>query len=157
MKTILITSNLIILLFACSSQNAEQQALDGNKKFADVTKVSISGNEGGYRFSVTLSSPDKGCNQYADWWEVISEEGNLIYRRILGHSHVNEQPFTRSGGGVDITSDQIVWVRAHMNNTGYGGKTLKGSKTLGFEEEEMPEGFALDMEGEKPQPDGCAF
>jgi hypothetical protein len=48
---------------------------------ADVTAVRVSGAPGAYTFSVTLSSPDTGCDQYADWWEVITPDGELVYRR----------------------------------------------------------------------------
>ncbi|MDX1627320.1 MAG: hypothetical protein R3345_01405 [Fulvivirga sp.] len=124
---------------------------------ADVERVLISGNPGAYRFAVTVKSPDTGCVQYADWWEVVSEEGELLYRRILSHSHIDEQPFTRSGGPVKITSEQTVWVRAHMNNTGYGGVAMKGSPADGFEVAAMPDDFALDLEKIPPQPVGCRF
>jgi len=148
---------IIILLSACSSRNIENLSVEGNNKYADVTDVSISGDANNYTFSVTLSSPDNGCKQYADWWEVISENGDLVYRRILGHSHTNEQPFKRSGGKIDISANQTVWIRAHMNNNGYGGITFKGSKASGFNQVEMPDGFALDLEKARPLPDGCAF
>ena len=72
---------------------------------ADVIDVSTSGQPGAYSFSVTVSSPDTGCEQYADWWEVVTEDGQLLYRRVLLHSHVAEQPFTRSGGPVDVTAE----------------------------------------------------
>lgn len=157
MKNSFLVIYFFILLFACSSQNIESQSLDGNNKYADVTNVSIRGDANNYTFSVTLSSPDNRCKQYADWWEIISENGDLVYRRILGHSHTNEQPFTRSGGKVDISASQTVWIRAHMNNNGYGGITFKGSKGSGFNQAEMPEGFALDLEKAQPLPDGCAF
>ena len=61
-------------------------------------------------FPSIVASPDTGCDQYANWWEVITEDGALIYRRILGHSHVNEQPFIRSGVGVVIDENQVVIV-----------------------------------------------
>jgi len=104
-----------------------------------------------------MLSPDKGCDQYADWWEVVSENGDLIYRRILGHSHVDEQPFTRSGGAVDISKNQQVWVRAHMNNTGYGGLVMKGSVDAGFQITPWPDDFAEGVDKVEPLPTGCAF
>jgi hypothetical protein len=42
---------------------------------ADVISVDVSGNEGAYQFSVGIRSPDTGCDQYADWWEVITGDG----------------------------------------------------------------------------------
>jgi hypothetical protein len=126
-------------------------------RFADVIDVKVSGNEGNYTFSVTIESPDTGCDQYADWWEVINPAGILIYRRILAHSHVNEQPFTRSGGRIDISDDQQVIIRAHMNNTGYGGNAMSGSVIEGFRATELEENFAKNLEKEAPIPTGCAF
>ena len=144
----------LFLLVACTNANSEPKT---QEKFADVTNVSVSGSENAYTFNVTISSPDTGCDQYADWWEVISKSGELIYRRILLHSHVNEQPFTRSGGNVDISEEDIIWVRAHMNNTGYGGKTLKGSVKEGFQEMDFPENLGNNLDQMAPLPDGCNF
>ncbi len=124
---------------------------------ADVIDVEARGEPGDYRFSVTVESPDTGCDQYADWWEVLSTDGELLHRRILAHSHVNEQPFTRSGGPVDIDADETVIVRAHMNTTGYGGQAMRGSVEEGFSPVELPVDFAADVEDQEPQPTGCAF
>ncbi len=124
---------------------------------ADALKVNVTGKAENYTFSVTLESPDTGCDQYANWWEVITPGGDLVYRRILGHSHVNEQPFTRSGGPVHISGDQEVIIRAHMNNTGYGGKALRGSVKAGFKPVALEKDFARNLETEEPQPSGCAF
>jgi hypothetical protein len=44
-----------------------------------------------------------------------------------------------------------------MNNTGYGGKALRGSVKAGFEPVVLKKGFAVNLETEKPQPSGCAF
>jgi hypothetical protein len=126
-------------------------------EFTDVKKVEMRGSENAYQFAVTLKSPDTGCDQYADWWEVVSESGDLIYRRILAHSHVDEQPFSRSGGPVKIGKNQQVWVRAHMNNTGYGGLTMKGSVEAGFQITPWPDGFGEGVENVAPLPSGCAF
>lgn len=124
---------------------------------ADVTNVTVTGETGSYTFSVEIRSPDLGCNQYADWWEVISEDGTLLYRRILAHSHVNEQPFTRSGGAIAITADQIVYIRAHMNNNGYGTIVYKGSVANGFNKDTLEASFANQLASEEPLPNNCAF
>jgi hypothetical protein len=124
---------------------------------ADVTGVEVSGEPGAYQFSVTVASPDTGCDQYADWWEVLSEDGDLLYRRILAHSHVDEQPFTRSGGPVEVPSDATVWVRAHMNTSGYGGQMMRGSVQGGFEQVAPDAALAPNVADEPPQPQGCAF
>ncbi len=128
-----------------------------NAEFADVIGVEVAGRPGAYRFSVTIASPDTGCDQYADWWELLSENGELIHRRILLHSHVNEQPFTRSGTEIDIPEKQIVFVRAHMNNAGYGGQVMKGTITDGFVAVNLTEAFAPEVENEEPLPERCAF
>ena len=124
---------------------------------ANVISVKVSGSPDQYQFSVEISSPDTGCLQYADWWEVITEDGTLLYRRILLHSHVNEQPFTRSGGPVQVEQDTIVIIRAHMNPGGFGGLVLKGSPQDGFREIQVEPGFAADLEKELPLPAGCDF
>ena len=125
--------------------------------FADVLSVRVTGNAGGYQFGVEITSPDTGCEQYADWWEVISEDGELLYRRILLHSHVDEQPFVRSGGPVEIQANSIVYIRAHMSTAGYGGQVLRGSVQSGFESVEMEAGFGSELERLPPQPEDCAF
>ncbi len=117
----------------------------------------MSGNENAYTFKVGIESPDKGCNQYANWWEVISENGDLVYRRILGHSHVNEQPFIRSGGTVNISKDQVIIIRAHMNTSSYGTQTFKGSVANGFALFTTAKDFAKELATEQPLPSGCAF
>ncbi len=128
-----------------------------NGILAEIVSVSVAGEENGYTFSVGIKSPDTGCNQYADWWEVISEEGSLLYRRILAHSHVNEQPFVRSGGPVNITKDQTVYIRAHMNTSGYGETIFRGNVTGGFTKNTLEKTFASQLETEEPLPSGCAF
>ncbi len=124
---------------------------------ADVICISVSGEPGSYRFSVTVRSPDTGCVRYADWWEVVSPGGQLIYRRVLLHSHAGEQPFTRSGGPVNVQPDEIVIVRGHMNGMGYGGAGLKGSVTGGFAPMEIPGAFGAGLDRLGPLPAGCAY
>ncbi len=167
MKNFLFLSySLMVLMFLALSSfvfpdNSENMG-KGNPDsllYADIVGVATSVSGNNYTFSVTIDSPDTGCDQYADWWEVVSEEGDLIYRRILAHSHVGG-PFTRSGGPVAISENQKVWIRAHMNNTGFGnngGITYFGTVACGFKALEMAPGFAIDIEDDEPQPDDCLF
>ena len=124
---------------------------------AAVTAVSVAGESRNFSFSVTIESPDTGCTQYADWWEVLSPNGELIYRRILTHSHVDEQPFTRSGSPVEITAIDEVIVRAHMNSVGYGSQVFRGSVEAGFSAETVDSAFAEELEISDPLPNSCAF
>lgn len=124
---------------------------------ADIVLVMVDGDAGAYQFSVGISSPDTGCNQYSDWWEILDEQGELLYRRVITHSHVNEQPFIRAGGPVDIAPDTVIWVRAHMHPAGYGGVAFRGSVRDGFKEALLGADFAAELANRPPLPDGCAF
>jgi hypothetical protein len=124
---------------------------------ADVIAVESSGTPGAYQLTVTIMSPDTGCKQYADWWEVVGEDGRLLYRRVLAHSHASEQPFARAGGPVPIQPDTVVWVRAHMHPGGYGGQAMKGSVRSGFRSENLRADFAATLDKTAPLPDDCAF
>ncbi len=139
------------------SKKLQETEKDSETPVADVLDVKVSGKSEAYRFAVKIASPDEGCQQYADWWEVLTEDGALVYRRILAHSHVDEQPFVRSGGPVEITAETVVFVRAHMSPGGYGGQAMEGTVQAGFEAVELAADFAPEVETEAPQPAGCAF
>ena len=124
---------------------------------ADVVSVEVNGSPGAYTFSVEIRSPDLGCQQYADWWEVIDADGYLVYRRVLAHSHVDEQPFTRSGGPLEIEAETKLWIRAHMHPAGYGGVVLQGSGLDGFAPSDLSPDYASDLETSPPLPGECAF
>jgi len=116
------------------------------------------GSAQAYTFEVTLRSPDTGCEQYANWWEVVRPDGTLVYRRILAHSHPGEQPFARSGGPVAIAADDEVIVRGHMHPGGYGGAAFRGSAAGGFAVDvSVGASFAADLASAEPQSTGCAF
>ena len=155
----------IICIFGCAEtnsanvqqQNTEQNIVEKNVNEAKVVSVKAQGKAQNYTFNVGISSPDTGCEQYANWWEVLNEEGKLLYRRILAHSHVKEQPFERSGGPVTINDTEVVLVRAHMNNSGYGTTVFKGSVKDGFKPTQLKANFASQVKSQQPQPSGCAF
>ncbi|MCD6423893.1 MAG: hypothetical protein J7L35_00160 [Anaerolineales bacterium] len=135
----------------------EEMMTEEKEILANIISVDVTGSPNQYQFNVAISSPDTGCEQYADWWEVLDENGNLIYRRILLHSHVNDQPFTRSGGPVDVDPDTVVIIRAHMNQAGYGGLSVKGTAETEFTIVDLPPDFAPGIEEEPPLPTGCNF
>ena len=127
--------------------------------WADVTGVEVSGSSGNYTFDVTFHSTDIDCSEYADWWEVLTEDGDLVYRRILAHPHtpgLSGNPVARSGGPVDVTPNQIIIVRAHLNTVGYVGIPMRGTVNNGFEPAPDIDGqFAPDVASLDPQPGEC--
>ncbi len=147
------------LLTACGSGTTEKEDDKGSSSAikANVTEVTAQGATGNYTFYVTIASDETGCDQYADWWEVLSADGNLIHRRILAHSHPADQPFTRSGSPVAINQTDIVYIRAHMNKLGYVGDVFKGSVATGFLKETNLPNFSATLDQEVPLPSGCAF
>ncbi len=92
--------------------------------FADdavIENVEARNASGGWSFSVTLSHPDTGWDDYADGWRVVLADGTELGMRVLHHPHVNEQPFTRSLSGVAIPDGvDEVFVEARTNADGWG-------------------------------------
>ena len=97
---------------------------------ADVLDVEAhSTTPGVWSFRVTVQHPDTGWEDYADGWDVVLPDGTVVkpnageaFTRTLWHPHVNEQPFTRSQGGIRIPLDvKQVSVRAHDKRDGFGG------------------------------------
>ena len=74
-----------------------------------------------WTFSVTLSHADTGWDDYADGWRVLLEDETEVGFRELLHPHVNEQPFTRSLGSVQIPEEaKLVFIQARTNKGGWG-------------------------------------
>ena len=90
---------------------------------ADVLSVDVSCDSGLVcRFDVTVRHADAGWSHYADRWEVLSPDGEVLATRVLAHPHDNEQPFTRSLTNVSIPEGlRQVTVRARDSMHGYGG------------------------------------
>lgn len=149
---------LTLFITACnSSSDTTIKGETSEKAKANITEVTAQGSSGNYTFYVTVASDETGCDQYADWWEVLNADGELIYRRVLLHSHPDDQPFTRSGSPVNIQSGDIVYIRAHMNNDSYSGDVFKGSISNGFLKIDTPPVFSDSIDEQQPLPDGCAF
>lgn len=74
------------------------------------------------RFKVTVRHADSGWDHYADGYEVLSTDGEVLATRVLRHPHVGEQPFTRSLDARIPEEVTRVRVRAHDSVHGDGGR-----------------------------------
>jgi hypothetical protein len=90
---------------------------------ADVLDVAFScDHDSVCRFDVTVRHDDDGWDHYANRWEVLSPDGEILATRVLAHPHDDEQPFTRSLTDVRLPAGLSgVLVRAHDSVHGYGG------------------------------------
>lgn len=108
---------------ADDAKDASSDAAD--QKYPDILEAELSGSDGEYRISVTVSSPYDSPERYADGWRVLDEDGTVLAEHELGHDHANEQPFTRSRGPFEIPANvNEVTVEGHDQEHGYGGKTV---------------------------------
>ncbi|MEP4032316.1 hypothetical protein [Roseibium polysiphoniae] len=102
-------------------------ALAGEVKIEAVDAIE---NDGLWRFSVTLRHEDEGWDHYADLWQVLTPDGDILGERVLAHPHVNEQPFTRSLGGFRIPDDiSKVIIRARDTVHGFAEETFEVTLT----------------------------
>jgi hypothetical protein len=89
---------------------------------AEVVRVEvIQESADRWSFAVTVRHADRDPDHWADWWRVRTPEGRELGRRVLLHSHVDEQPFTRDES-IRIPADvHVVVVEAHDKVHGLGG------------------------------------
>lgn len=81
--------------------------------------------DGTYSLSATLTHRDEGWNHYANKWEVVTPEGQVLGTRTLFHPHVDEQPFTRSLARVEVPIGVTeVIIRGYDNVHGAGERTF---------------------------------
>lgn len=92
---------------------------------ADVLKVeAVEEGPEAWTFAVTVRHADQDPDHWADWWRVRTPDGRELGRRVLLHSHVGEQPFTRDGR-IRIPADiAVVVVEAHDKVHGVDGTTM---------------------------------
>ena len=123
-------------LAVVEAATGESSAQVGN---ADVLFVkAVQDGDGSWTFSVTVHHPDTGWDDYADGWDVVTEDGLVLkhsnedpFTRLLLHPHENEQPFTRSQGGIVIPEGVTrVTVRAHDLVDGFGGSEVAANSLL---------------------------
>ena len=74
-------------------------------------------------FRVRVRHADEGWSHYANRWEVLGPEDEVLATRVLHHPHVDEQPFTRSLRGVRVPPEvKRVRIRAGDSVHDFGGQ-----------------------------------
>ena len=93
---------------------------------ADVIDVKVEPlGERQFKFHVTVEHPDDGWDHYADGWQVVGPDGQVLGTRELTHPHVEENPFTRSHIVSVPEGISQVTVRARDLVHGLGGKDIE--------------------------------
>lgn len=89
--------------------------------------VAWKGDDGRWRFDVTVRHNDEGWDHYADAWQVVDPDSGEVWgERILAHPHDNEQPFTRSQSGIVIPQGETaVLIRSRCGVHGFGGREVR--------------------------------
>ena len=73
-----------------------------------------------WRFTVTVKHADTGWEHYANRFDIVSPDGEVLGVRTLYHPHVDEQPFTRSLSGVAVPAGAtLVRIRARDSKHGF--------------------------------------
>ncbi len=127
MKKISLSLILILAVAALLPAQGTDKTFNYNPDYAQVIYVNaVKTPDGLWRFDVTVRHYDEGWSHYAVSWEVVNPETmEVISERILAHPHVDEQPFTRSQGGIKIPgSIREVLVRAKCQRHGFGGQEI---------------------------------
>jgi hypothetical protein len=111
-----VTTSILSLLASAAVHAGEADVIDVKATFEAA---------GTFAFDVTVRHADAGWEHYADRWEVIGTDGAIYGTRVLAHPHDDEQPFTRSQGGIKIPEGvSQVTVRGHDLVHEYGGMEM---------------------------------
>ncbi len=74
----------------------------------------------GWDFEVTIEHGDTGWDHYADGWEIVDGNGQVLGTRVLHHPHVQEQPFTRGLNNVMLPDGtREVFIRVKCSQEGW--------------------------------------
>lgn len=93
---------------------------------ADVVDGKITAlGDGRYRIDATVLHEDTGWDHYANRWDVLTPDGDVLGVRELAHPHENEQPFTRSLTLEIPAGVTTVILQANDSVHGLGGETIE--------------------------------
>jgi hypothetical protein len=126
-----------ILIFTTTPTNSPELQPAATQTELDLREANVVAVEfedlgdGRIRFDVTLLHDDDGeAPLYADWWQVETEDGQVLGRRVLTHSH-GTQPFTRSETIEVPAGLTIVIVRGHDMQHEFGGQAMQVNLSTG--------------------------
>jgi hypothetical protein len=104
-------------------------------------------------FDATVLHADVGFGHYADRFEVLAPDGEVLGVRVLEHPHVHEQPFVRRLVGVEIPEGvREVTVRARDSQHGYGGREMRVKLEIPPLKPSSPDGAAAEAAPVSPAP-----
>ena len=123
---LVLASALIVGVFASGPANEESR-----QEFEIFLESKLGLIEGYFRQSLATDTFDQfvgtinGLDERARY-TVVAPDGTVLGERVLLHPHVDEQPFTRSLGGVEVPADVTsVTIRAHCGVDGLGGAEIE--------------------------------
>lgn len=112
-RAAVIAASSAMMAVSAWAGEADVMAVEAVQQEADV-----------WTFAVTVRHGDRDPDHWADWWRVRTPDGRELGRRVLLHSHVDEQPFTRDAP-IRVPRDvRIVVIEAHDKVHGLGGATV---------------------------------
>lgn len=79
---------LLAIVITMASLSYAANALTGEANVLGVNVDPLAERQ--YRISMTLSHADTGWDHYANAWQVLNKNGEVIGERVLQHSYVNE-------------------------------------------------------------------
>lgn len=100
--------------------------ISGLANEVEIVKTSFEKRGDTWTVNTTLRHNDTGWDHYADKWRVIDRASKTLGERVLFHPHENEQPFTRSQGGIHIPDESpVVYVEAHDKVHGWSKQRVR--------------------------------
>ena len=113
---------IIATIFLAACGTTEEAVPADVEGCAHVIDATAEYGNGSWTVAATVESADTGWDKYADAWQVRGPDGEVLGERVLAHPHENEQPFTRSLGGVSIPDGvESVTIAARDSVLGFCG------------------------------------
>jgi peroxiredoxin Q/BCP len=114
----------------------------------EIVDAKATKDKGAWTIAVTLNHADIDRKHFADMWRVVSEDGQIIGTRELGHPH-KDQPFTRDLKNLSIPDSMpSVYIEAHDNVHGWTKEKFKIDLKKGLQVgDSAPDFEAVDQDG----------